>query len=270
MQPADGSAVLGNFDDASFTYNGIVSTFFKRDGKFMVRTDGPDGNLQDYEIAYTFGVYPLQQYLIGFPDGRYQALGIAWDSRSKEQGGQRWFHLYPDQNLTHQRPAALDRLAAELELHVRRVPFHESAQELRSQAQPLQHHLVRDQCVLRSLPRPRRRSSRLGQEGRGLAKAESYERDWPLLSTSGVACAFKLRALAMKGLDLATPLNLEPQARAVDGGNPATSSAPPARRPPSTANRNCAPAVTRGAGNSGKITSLANRCWTPTAGAADA
>ena len=60
--------------------------------------------MQDYEIAYTFGVYPLQQYLIGFPDGRYQALGIAWDSRSREEGGQSWFHLYPDQNLTHRDP----------------------------------------------------------------------------------------------------------------------------------------------------------------------
>ena len=60
---------------------------------------GPDGALHDYEIAYTFGVYPLQQYLIAFPGGRYQALGIAWDSRPKDQGGQRWFHLYPDQKL---------------------------------------------------------------------------------------------------------------------------------------------------------------------------
>ena len=33
------------------------------------------------------------------PGGRFQALGIAWDSRPKEQGGQRWFHLYPDQKL---------------------------------------------------------------------------------------------------------------------------------------------------------------------------
>ncbi len=49
-------------------------------------------------------MYPLQQYLNGFRDGRYQALGIAWDSRPKEQGGQRWFHLYPDQNLMHKDP----------------------------------------------------------------------------------------------------------------------------------------------------------------------
>ena len=104
MQPVTESSVLGDFHDASFTYASITSTFFRRDGKFMVRTDGPDGSLQDYEIAYTFGVYPLQQYLIGFPDGRYQALGIAWDSRPKSQGGQRWFHLYPDQNLAHQDP----------------------------------------------------------------------------------------------------------------------------------------------------------------------
>ena len=104
MLPAAEQTVLGDFRDASLTYNGITSTFFRRDGKFMARTDGPDGSLQDYEIAYTFGVDPLQQYLIGFPDGRYQALGIAWDSRPREQGGQRWFHLYPDQNLTHKDP----------------------------------------------------------------------------------------------------------------------------------------------------------------------
>ena len=104
MLPAAEQTVLGDFRDTSLTYNGVTSTFFRRDGKFMVRTDGPEGALQDYEIAYTFGIDPLQQYLIGFPDGRYQALGIAWDSRPKEQGGQRWFHLYPDQNLTHKDP----------------------------------------------------------------------------------------------------------------------------------------------------------------------
>ncbi len=104
MQPATEPTVLGDFKDASFTYDGVTSTFFRRDGKFMARTDGPDGKLQDYEIAYTFGVYPLQQYLIGFPDGRYQALGVAWDSRPQAQGGQRWFHLYPDQNINHKDP----------------------------------------------------------------------------------------------------------------------------------------------------------------------
>ena len=48
-----------------------------------------------FEIAYTFGADPLQQYLIRFPDGRLQALGLAWDTRPRADGGQRWFHLYP-------------------------------------------------------------------------------------------------------------------------------------------------------------------------------
>ena len=98
MQEATAETVLGDFDDASFTEHGVTSLFFKRDGRFLVTTDGPDGLLDDFEIRYTFGVYPLQQYLISFPDGRLQALGIAWDSRPENQGGQRWFHLYPDQN----------------------------------------------------------------------------------------------------------------------------------------------------------------------------
>jgi predicted CXXCH cytochrome family protein len=98
MQEATAETVLGDFDDASFTQGEVTSRFFRRDGRFFVTTDGPDGKLADFEIRYTFGVYPLQQYLIAFPDGRMQALGIAWDARPADQGGQRWFHLYPDQD----------------------------------------------------------------------------------------------------------------------------------------------------------------------------
>ncbi len=96
MEEATESTVLGDFDGATFEQAGVVSTFSRREGRYFVRTDGPDGALHDYEIAYTFGVDPLQQYLVAFPGGRYQALGIAWDSRPREQGGQRWFHLYPE------------------------------------------------------------------------------------------------------------------------------------------------------------------------------
>ena len=89
--------VLGDFADAEFTAYGVTSRFFRQDGGWYVRTDGPDGALHDYRIAYTFGWYPLQQYLIEFPGGKLQALGIAWDSRPREQGGQHWFHLYPNE-----------------------------------------------------------------------------------------------------------------------------------------------------------------------------
>jgi predicted CXXCH cytochrome family protein len=101
MQEADAQTVLGDFNNAKFKHDSVESSFFKRDGKFMVRTDGPDGKLADYPIKYTFGVTPLQQYLIEFPGGRYQALGIAWDSRPQTEGGQRWFHLYPHEKVDH-------------------------------------------------------------------------------------------------------------------------------------------------------------------------
>lgn len=99
MQPATGQTVLGNFADAAFTKDGVTSTFFTRDGGYFVRTDGPDGAPGEYRIAYTFGVEPLQQYLVEFPRGRYQALSIAWDSRPAAAGGQRWFHLYPGEKI---------------------------------------------------------------------------------------------------------------------------------------------------------------------------
>ncbi len=99
MQPATAATVLGDFANATLDHFGVVTIFSRTGDKFMVRTDGPDGALYDYEIAYTFGVYPLQQYLIAMPGGRLQALGVAWDSRPKDQGGQRWFHLYPGQKL---------------------------------------------------------------------------------------------------------------------------------------------------------------------------
>ncbi|MDD5321759.1 MAG: tetratricopeptide repeat protein [Methylococcales bacterium] len=104
MQEANAQTVLGNFNNAKFKHGDVESTFFKRDGKFMVRTDGRDGKSTDYPIMYTFGVTPLQQYLIAFPGGRYQALSIAWDSRPKAEGGQRWFHLYPKDKMDHTDP----------------------------------------------------------------------------------------------------------------------------------------------------------------------
>ncbi|MEA1888526.1 MAG: tetratricopeptide repeat protein [Pseudomonadota bacterium] len=101
MQEVNDKTVLGDFDNASLTHYDVKSSFFMKDGLYMVRTEGPDGKLQDFAIKYTFGVVPLQQYLIEFPGGRLQALSLAWDSRPKEQGGQRWFHLYPDEKIAY-------------------------------------------------------------------------------------------------------------------------------------------------------------------------
>ena len=89
MQEASEQSVLGDFRNTSFTYAGVISRFFRRDGKFFVNTDGPDGKLADFQVKHVFGVDPLQQYLIELSGGRMQALSIAWDTKRK-----RWFHLY--------------------------------------------------------------------------------------------------------------------------------------------------------------------------------
>lgn len=101
MAVADSSTVLGDFNNAAYTYNDVTSRFFRRDGRYWVHAEGPDGALADFPIQYTFGVYPLQQYLIAFPRGRFQAFSVAWDARPKAAGGQRWFHLYPDERVDH-------------------------------------------------------------------------------------------------------------------------------------------------------------------------
>jgi predicted CXXCH cytochrome family protein len=97
MQHATDRTVLGNFNDAGFDHYGVRSRFFRKGGKFWVETDGADGKLATFEVKYTFGIDPLQQYLVEFPDGRIQALQIGWDSRPQNKGGQRWFHLSPNE-----------------------------------------------------------------------------------------------------------------------------------------------------------------------------
>ena len=169
MQVANDASVLGDFNDAKFTYAGTTSTFSQRDGKFIVNTDGPDGQLHDYEIGYTFGVRPLQQYLIDFPGGRKQALSIAWDSRPKEQGGQRWFHLYPNDNVKagdwlHWTNYSQNWNFTCAECH---------STDLKKNYDPaighVQDDVGRNQRIVRGVPRPRLQPRRLGAQGRRLA-----------------------------------------------------------------------------------------------------
>lgn len=101
IQLPDEKTVKGDFSGRSFERQGVVTRFERRDGRYLVRTDGPDGRLAEFEVKYVFGVTPLQQYLLELPGGRLQALSIAWDSRPKQQGGERFFHLYPGETIDH-------------------------------------------------------------------------------------------------------------------------------------------------------------------------
>lgn len=92
MAAATEETVLGDFDDVRYTdpHNHVTSRFFRKDGKFYVETEGSDGAPGTFQVAYTFGVFPLQQYLVPFPGGRLQCLNIAWDVKQKA-----WYRLPP-------------------------------------------------------------------------------------------------------------------------------------------------------------------------------
>ena len=113
MQVPTEKSVLGDFDNATLEHHGITSTMFRRGEKFIVNTEGEDGEMHDFEIKFVFGVDPLQQYLVEFdrladqPDeeiARLQVLRVSWDTTN-----QRWFHLDP--------PDVHEKLAPDDDLH---------------------------------------------------------------------------------------------------------------------------------------------------------
>jgi len=99
MAVATDETVLGDFNNTTFRNpkDGVTTRFFKQGEKFMTNTQGPDGEMRDYEVLYTFGVEPLQQYMIRFPKGRIQCLPVAWDALENK-----WYHLFPKLNIDHQ------------------------------------------------------------------------------------------------------------------------------------------------------------------------
>ena len=90
MDLTSDATVLADFDDATYTYEGLTSRMFRRDGNFYINTEGSDGQMADFEIKYVIGVEPLQQYMVEFDDGRVQVLRETWDTNRKQ-----WFYAYP-------------------------------------------------------------------------------------------------------------------------------------------------------------------------------
>lgn len=99
MAIATDESVLADFNDQTLEHFGVTSKMFRDGDRFMVNTEGPDGQMHDYEIKYTFGVEPLQQYMVEIdrPEnaaeneiGRVQVLRISWDTQQEK-----WFYLSP-------------------------------------------------------------------------------------------------------------------------------------------------------------------------------
>lgn len=113
MQEATSATVLGNFGTLSpapapsgspsgspsevltagavrVSDGGLTAEFSRHGEQFRVKTQGPDGTEATFPVRYTFGVEPLQQYLLELPGGQLQAFTMAWDVVQK-----RWFNLQP-------------------------------------------------------------------------------------------------------------------------------------------------------------------------------
>lgn len=100
MKHATTSSVAADFN-TSFIYLGKPNRFFRKGEEYWVNIEDGSGQFSDFKISYTFGISPLQQYMVEFEDGRIQLIPFAWDNRPKIEGGQKWFHLYPDNSAKH-------------------------------------------------------------------------------------------------------------------------------------------------------------------------
>ena len=94
MTVATAESVKGNFKDAVFDHKGRKTKFFMKGKEYFVSTPNSKGEQQEFKITHTFGIAPLQQYIVEFPGGRKQCLHVAWDDVKKQ-----WYHLYGDMDI---------------------------------------------------------------------------------------------------------------------------------------------------------------------------
>ncbi len=86
-------------DDAAFAPGGKfqhgsqLTSVQKSGNTFQLRTEGPHGTQQIFQVDRIIGHNPLRQMLVSFPDGRWQATEACFDPRSNE-----WFNVYGDED----------------------------------------------------------------------------------------------------------------------------------------------------------------------------
>ncbi|UCE93473.1 MAG: tetratricopeptide repeat protein [Flavobacteriaceae bacterium] len=95
MQIVSDSTVLGDFNDVKVTIDGVSYEFFKKAEGFMIKVKELDGSEAEFKLAYVFGITPLQQYIVDFPNGKKQVLRVTWDTLENK-----WFHQYAGDKIT--------------------------------------------------------------------------------------------------------------------------------------------------------------------------
>ena len=95
MSKATKGSVLGDFSNTSFEGSSGKAIFSSTNGKFNIMLETTD-NITQYPVEFTFGHWPLQQYLIPTSNGKYQVFPYAWDSRISAEHGQRWIDIFDE------------------------------------------------------------------------------------------------------------------------------------------------------------------------------
>ena len=108
MDHANDKTVLANFYNSSAVHFNSSARFYRKGSEYWAQPDIPASSVQtaegqgasrgagqsgspapEYQVKYVLGFYPLQQYLVEFPNGAIQCLPYAWDVDRN-----RWYHLY--------------------------------------------------------------------------------------------------------------------------------------------------------------------------------
>lgn len=101
MDTASNSSVIGNFNNAEIKRGDQIHQAYKKGDDFFVWTDGDDGKMKEYQVKYTFGYYPLQQYLVELEESRLQTLALTWNSLDSN-----WYYMadsvYKDMSVNHE------------------------------------------------------------------------------------------------------------------------------------------------------------------------
>ncbi len=98
MDVAVSKTVLGDFSGVEAEHYTQVARFYQKGEEFWINFTEAE-NTTDYPVEYTFGHYPLQQYLIEVGDGKLQVFPFAWDSRPESEGGQQWYPLNSQEDI---------------------------------------------------------------------------------------------------------------------------------------------------------------------------
>jgi len=111
MEELSSETVLGRFDGSTLRHFDRTWRFLHDEAGYAIEVQDPGHPALRMRVAYTFGIDPIQQYLVERPGGRMQAPPVAWDTRPEAAGGQRWIDLQPEERTPVGDPLHWDGLA---------------------------------------------------------------------------------------------------------------------------------------------------------------